>query len=140
MRYAIGVIMACGLIILGIGEHIEKHQRAEAERGAKELRPHLAKVELIQKQRCKGICHRTFVSFQDKGVPRVAVLYGSAAQVGQTVTAWAKPGQDVAYASPDFFVSSRTPAWSPVHFLLLPLLALLAGIVGMKLKEWPSST
>lgn len=136
MRYALIIIAVCGVFLYAIGSYIHGHQKSEAERGAKELRPYSAKVELIQAYKCKGTCYRTFVSYKLDDQVKVSIFVGSVAAVGQAVTVWAKPDYRYAYTSPSFYVSTKAPAWSPVTFLVIPLLALLGGIAGVKLNSW----
>lgn len=136
MRYALIIIAFCGVFLYAIGSHIHGHQRSEAERGAKELRPYSAKVELIQAYKCKGNCYRTFVSYKLGDQVKISIFVGGVTAVGQAVTVWAKPDYRYAYTSPSFYVASKAPAWSPVTFLLIPFLALLGGMANVKFNSW----
>jgi Na+-transporting methylmalonyl-CoA/oxaloacetate decarboxylase gamma subunit len=109
MRYVILITSVCILFIIGIGKFIERHQKNEAERNAKELRPYHTKVERIQRYECKSVCYRTFVSYKVDAQKRESVFVGGKVAVGQNITAWAKPSFDYAYASPAAYISSQSP-------------------------------
>jgi hypothetical protein len=139
MRYVILLTSVCILFIIGIGKFIDRHQKNEAERNAKELLPYSAKVERIQRYECKSVCYRTFVSYKVDSQIKESVFVGGTVAVGQNITAWAKPSYDYAYASPAAYISSNTPIWSPATLLMIPLLAILGGVASIKLEAWRTS-
>ena len=139
MRYVLFIIALCSLLISGIGYLIHEKQLSDAMLGAKDLRPYDARVEEIQHYRCKGNCYRLIVSYVVSGKRQLSKYGGGQMLVGQTLIVWAKPNFEYAYISPQAYVSSLAPSWSPTSLLLLPLLALLGAVASTKLSAWRNS-
>ena len=138
MRYLLATVFVCTLLISVIAHLIHQKQRSEAEQGAKDLHPYIARVEKIEQ--CPRVCYRMIVSYFAEGNQRLSMLAGlSPMPVGQTVKVWAKPNFKYAYISPEVYITNTAPSWSPTFLLLLPLMAILGGAASIKLDEWRKS-
>ena len=140
VRYLLLIGCVIALLIGGLGHLIYKRQRAEAERGATELRPYIARVERTEPYRCKGICYRSMVSYAANGSQQLSKFSESSpVLVGQTLTVWAKPNFEYAYTSPQAYLAKAMPLWSPTSLLFLPLLAIFGAVANTKLDRWRKS-